>query len=73
MKTFMGWAETSVPVYSDGSPMCDSDCLYDNIRKYIVDECDEQGIVINSKEYDYEHFKDIQKDHPPTEWENFDW
>ena len=71
MKYFYVYASTTLPVFSDGTIDCDY--ANDNITKYFVDECYEDGLVFNIREYDIDNFKDIEKDHPAGEWENYNW
>lgn len=73
MKYFEVWAETSQRVFSDGTIDADYEVAQDNIRKYIVDEINEDGTVTNTKEYDCKEFAKIAEDHPAGEWENYNW
>lgn len=73
MKSFEVWAETSQRVNSDGTIDLDYEVAQDNIRKYFVDEIDENGVVINTKEYAEEDFKKIEAEYPAGEWENYSW
>lgn len=70
---FRVWAETSLPVYSDGTVDNDADCANDNIRRYFVDEYEEDGTITDTVEYDYEEFGKIAEDHPAPEWQNHEW
>lgn len=73
MKYFEVWAETSQRVNSDGTIDLDYEVAQDNIRKYFVDEMDETGMVIDTKEYTEEDFDKIAEDHPEPEWQNHMW
>ena len=73
MKYFEVWAETSQRVNSDGTIDLDYEVAQDNIRKYFVDEMDETGMVIDTKEYTEEDFRKIAEDHPTPEWQNHMW
>ena len=72
MKYFEVWAETSQRVYSDGLVECDAEVANENIRKYLVDEWDED-LVVNTKEYEVEDFDKIEQEHPAPEWQNNMW
>lgn len=73
MKYFEVWAETSQRVYSDGTCDNDYEVAQDNIRKYFVDEMDEDGMTIATKEYAIDDFKKIAEEHPAPEWQNHMW
>lgn len=73
MKYFEVWAETSQRVNSDGTIDLDYETAQDNIRKYFVDEMDETGMVIDTKEYAEEDFRKIAEDHPAPKWQNNMW
>ena len=73
MKYFRVIAQTTLPVYSDGTVDCDFEHAQDNITGYIVEEYDEDGCVTNTNEYDYEEFGHIADDYPASEWQNHDW
>ena len=73
MKYFEVWAETSQRVNSDGTIDLDYEVAQDNIRKYFVDEMDETGMVIDTKEYAEEDFHKIAEDHHAPEWQNHMW
>lgn len=73
MKYFEVWAETSQRVNSDGTIDLDFEVAQDNIRKYFVDEMDENGMVLDTKEYAEENFNKIAQDHPAGEWQNYMW
>lgn len=71
MKYFEVWAETSQRVNSDGTIDLDYDVAQDNIRYYVVEETDEDGVVVATKEY--WNFDKIAEDHPASEWQNNLW
>lgn len=71
MKYFDVWAETSQRVHSDGTIDLDYEVAQDNIRHYFVDEMDEDGVYIDTKEY--WDFAKIAEDHPAPEWQNNMW
>lgn len=73
MKYFEVWAETSQRVNSDGDIDLDYDVAQDNIRKYFVEEMDEDGNFVQSKDYEIEDFDKIAEDHPAPEWQNHMW
>lgn len=73
MKYFEVWVETSQRVNSDGTIDLDYEVAQDNVRKYFVDEMDETGMVIDTKEYAEENFDKIAEDHPAPEWQNHMW
>ena len=73
MKYFEVWAETSQRVNSDGTIDLDYEVAQDNIRKYFVDEMDETGMVIDTKEYAEDDFDKIVEDHPAPEWQSHMW
>lgn len=73
MKYFTVYAETALPVYSDGSVELDADYAQDNIIKYVVDEYEEDGFVFHTKKYEVECFDEIAREHPSPEWENCNW
>ena len=72
-KHFEVWAETSMRVFSDGTIDIDADCANDNIRRYFVEESDEDGAITDTVEYDYDEFGKIAEDHPAPEWQNNMW
>lgn len=71
MKHFEVWAETSQRVNKDGTIILDYDVAQDNIRYYVVEETDEDGVVVATKEY--WNFDKIAEDHPASEWQNNLW
>lgn len=71
MKYFEVWAETSQRVNSDGTIDLDYETAQDNIRYYFVDEMDEDGTVVETKEY--WDFGKIAEEHPAPEWQNNLW
>lgn len=74
MKYFYVYAETILPVFSDGTVDCEFEhAPQENITKYYVDEMDETGLVLDTKEYSVEDFKKIEEDHPAGEWQNHNW
>lgn len=73
MRYFEVWAETSQRVYSDGTVEADGEVARDNIRKYFVEEYDEDNIYVESKDYKIEDFDKIAEDHPAPEWQNNMW
>ena len=73
MKYFEVWAETSQRVFSDGTCDNDYDVAQDNIRKYFVEEMDEDGNFVQSSDYEVEDFDKIAEDHPAPEWQNHMW
>ena len=73
MKYFEVWAETSQRVDSDGAIDLDYDVAQDNIRKYFVEEMDEDGNFVQSRDYEIEDFDKIAEDHPAPEWQNHMW
>ena len=72
-KYFTVYAETSLPVYSDGTVVADGTYGQDNITKYIVDEYEDDGFIYNTKEYEVEDFHKIAEEHQSPEWQNYDW
>lgn len=73
MKYFEVWAETSQRVYSDGTVEIDGEVAQDNIRKYFVDEYDDNNMYAETKEYKVEDFNKIEQEHQPPEWQNNMW
>ena len=74
MKNFYVYAQTTLPVFSDGTVDCDPQHAQDNITKYYVDEFTAEGRLIRDMvEYDPEHFDKIAEEHPASEWNNYDW
>lgn len=73
MRYFEVWAETSQRVYSDGTVEPNGEVAQDNIRKYFVEEYDEDNIYVESKDYEIEDFDKIAEDHPAPEWQNNMW
>lgn len=73
MKYFEVWVETSQRVDSDGTIDLDYDVAQDNIRKYFVEEMDEDGNFVQSRDYEIEDFDKIAEDHPEPEWQNHMW
>lgn len=73
MKYFEVWAETSQRVDIDGNIDLDYDVAQDNIRKYFVEEMDEDGNFVQSRDYEIEDFDKIAEDHPAPEWQNHMW
>lgn len=72
-KYFTVYAETALPVYSDGRVELDADYAQDNITKYVVDEYEENGYIFNTKEYDVDDFDKIEQEHQPPKWQNDMW
>ena len=70
---FTVYAETSLPVYSDGTINPDATYAQDNITKYVVDEYEESGYIFNTRKYEVEDFHKIEQEHQPPEWQNHDW
>ena len=73
MKYFYVYAETTLPVFSDGTVDCDCEHAQDNITKYHVDEWNDENYIDNTKEYSVEDFDKIALDHPAPEWQNDMW
>ena len=73
MKYFYVYAQTTLPVFSDGTIDCDAEHAQDNITKYFVDEWSDDGEIEDTKVYDEKDFKQIELDHPAPEWQNDMW